>query len=172
VLTQQGEEGSDVLEGDIATCNVHVSLERLRASAAMRTPFFPGTKDEGWWLMVADVSSNAILAVQKVQLKTKTGLTRFVAASKSAAQGAATGVGQAGAVMPEEGGQRVSLKFRAPPPGAYQLQARGQPCAHRRAAHRLLLAGDVSLRLLDWLRRKAAAEVEGATSALCCAKAL
>jgi hypothetical protein len=32
----------------------------------MHTPFFPGTKEEGWWLFLADVSSNSLLAAQKV----------------------------------------------------------------------------------------------------------
>jgi hypothetical protein len=97
---QQGEEGGEILEGDLATCNVHISLERLGAagmltlpitplavnaahhlltavwlwslfpvcvSDAARTPFFPGSKEEGWWVFLADVSSNALLAAQKVR---------------------------------------------------------------------------------------------------------
>ncbi len=91
-LCPQGEEGSDILENDITTCNVHVCLERLGAAgacgrgkapwgwlltrflcnarcvtAATQTPFFPGSKEEGWWVLLADVSSNALLAAQKVR---------------------------------------------------------------------------------------------------------
>ena len=85
----QGEEGGDVLEGDIATCNVHVSLERLVSSGnrcalcafmwtqahppffaadaeSIHTPFFPAAKEESWWVLLADVSSNTLYAAQKV----------------------------------------------------------------------------------------------------------
>ena len=37
------------------------------ASDAVHTPFFPGDKEEGWWVLLADVSSNALLAVQKAR---------------------------------------------------------------------------------------------------------
>jgi hypothetical protein len=39
----------------------------LRVPDTAHTPFFPGSKEEGWWVFLADVSSNALLAVQKVR---------------------------------------------------------------------------------------------------------
>jgi hypothetical protein len=119
--TLQGEEGGDILEGDIATCNVHLSLERLASSGtdfglrrnciasvahsglrhaaeSIPTPFFPALKEEAWWVLLADVSSNTLYAAQKVRfvgrwravqnltrnaqvnLVTKCGLKRFRAA--------------------------------------------------------------------------------------------
>jgi len=85
-VCSQGEEGGDILEGDIATCNVHVSLERLSSSGdccalrafltalahpaayteSIHTPFFPAAKEESWWVLLADVSSNTLYAAQKV----------------------------------------------------------------------------------------------------------
>ena len=94
-LCSQGEEGGDILEGDIATCNVHVSLERLASSGkccvlhasittlahplsfaadaeSIHTPFFPAAKEESWWVLLADVSSNTLYAAQKVSTSSQT----------------------------------------------------------------------------------------------------
>ena len=34
----QGEEGGEILEGDLATCSVHLSLERLSATGVLLQP--------------------------------------------------------------------------------------------------------------------------------------
>ena len=64
----QGEEGSDILDGDIATCSVQVCLERMGSKSAPRTPFFSGSKQEGWWLLLGDATSNTLLVAQKVRV--------------------------------------------------------------------------------------------------------
>ena len=105
-------------------------MPRIRAAPdAVHTPFFPGEKEENWWVLLADVSSNALLAVQKarrarharsvscasrltryrgvqVSLSSKgKGLTKFrAAAAKAPAPGSAAG----STATPRPGGEPAS----------------------------------------------------------------
>ena len=83
---------------------------------SVHTPFFPAAKEEAWWVLLADVSSNTLYAAQKVSaagcagcanltrvrepaqvnLVTKCGLKRFRAA-RSAPQSAPVGAASAAA---------------------------------------------------------------------------
>ena len=105
-------------------------MPRIRAAPdEVHTPFFPGEKEENWWVLLADVSSNALLAVQKarraqrlrcvsrasrltrccglqVSLSSKgKGLTKFrAAAAKAPAPGSAAG----STATPRPGGEPAS----------------------------------------------------------------
>jgi hypothetical protein len=46
-------------------------------SAAVRTPFFPTHKEEGWWVILADTSTNALLVAQKASSSRLFSLTRL-----------------------------------------------------------------------------------------------
>lgn len=111
----QGEDG-DVLEGDLATCSVGVRLERLTAKHPPRTPFFSGDKEEGWWVLLADVASNTMFASQRVSLHTKVGVTDAAAAAAASANSTLSNT------QPAVGEQAVLLRFKAPPAGVHLLQ--------------------------------------------------
>lgn len=115
-----GEEGGEVLEGDLVTCSVRVRLERPRAAAPPRLPLHD--KDEGWWVIVGDVASNALFAAHKVALVTHVGLERFAQAARSPPPAAPTVDGVAGAGGDDSAGQLVTLRFKAPPAGVHQAQ--------------------------------------------------
>ena len=104
----EGEDAGEVLEGDLATCHVELLLERLSADGPPDAAQLLGSKEEGWWLLLADVSSNVLFAAQKVTPATVRGLTacRTGHAGETAAAGALS----------------VDLKFRAPPAGLHLLQ--------------------------------------------------
>ena len=64
-------DGGKVFAND--TCTVTVVLERdlqgdLRPVDA---PLFPKAKDEAWWLVVGDSSSNSLLAIKRIALGMK-----------------------------------------------------------------------------------------------------
>lgn len=63
----QGDEGTDMHENDFATCTVSVSLERLRDAQGASISYMPARKEEGWWLLLGDPSSNTLFAGQKAR---------------------------------------------------------------------------------------------------------
>jgi len=65
------QEDEDVCAGD--TVVVKVALERdmdVEVSAVV-TPYYPKPKDEGWWLIVGDPDTDALLSVKRVNLLRK-----------------------------------------------------------------------------------------------------
>jgi pre-mRNA-splicing helicase BRR2 len=46
-------------------------LYKQKGRTVVCAPLFPGTKTEGWWLVVGDRTSNALLAIKRVTLGTK-----------------------------------------------------------------------------------------------------
>ena len=132
-LSVQGEEQTDIHENDFATCTVTVHLERLHDTRPVGTPYMPAKSDEGWWLLLGDLASNTLFAVQKarlaalvpantvgadaadpvqVSLRAGVGLKRFRAAAK---QGASP------AEADNDGTQEFKLRFRAPQAGLFGL---------------------------------------------------
>lgn len=62
----------NVVAGDAVA--VAVTLERevdddMREIGNARASRFPGTKKEGWWLVVADVTNNALLSIRRLSVK-------------------------------------------------------------------------------------------------------
>lgn len=134
-LSVQGDERGDIHEGDFATCTVAVHLERLHDTRPAGTPYMPAKGDEGWWLLLGDLASNTLFAVQKVRrvnthkcahkllalmlpaviqvpLRASVGLKRFRAAAKQ---------GSLPAEVDSEGAQEFKLRFRAPQAGLFGL---------------------------------------------------
>jgi pre-mRNA-splicing helicase BRR2 len=46
-------------------------IHKQKGRTVVCAPLFPGTKTEGWWLVVGDRASNALLAIKRVTLGTK-----------------------------------------------------------------------------------------------------
>lgn len=63
---------TDVSEGDPVTVTVELEREWEEDSVPpVDAPLFPGKKDEGWWLVVGEPSTNQLLAIKRVSLGTK-----------------------------------------------------------------------------------------------------
>ena len=156
-LSVQGEEQTDIHENDFATCTVTVHLERLHDTRPAGTPYMPAKSDEGWWLLLGDLASNTLFAVQKARLAALVPANTVGADAADPGSGssprrrwveALPSSGEAGGV-PRRGGQRRHPGVQAPVPGAPGR-------AVRAACH-------VHVRHVDWVRHQSAAEAEGAS---------
>jgi pre-mRNA-splicing helicase BRR2 len=61
-----------VTSGD--TCTLEVVLERETEDTdigSVIAPFYPGKKEEGWWLVVGDPETKALLAIKRIALQLK-----------------------------------------------------------------------------------------------------
>lgn len=152
-------EGEDmVCEDDIVACKVRILMFRLNSSGkngkvcgGFQPPLFPSEKQEGWWLMLAEPTSNSIISSQRVELKEVKCTTELSAAARSkyaTGKDAKKDTKKKGDVVEEEGedapglvacsevdlkeaagAQTFTLKFRAPPAQTYTL------CAHLVSDH-------------------------------------
>jgi len=72
-LTFEVEDADEVTAGDAVT--VVVTLEREGEETtkvpSVHAPRFPKVKEEGWWLIVGDVKSNALLCIKRISLMLK-----------------------------------------------------------------------------------------------------
>ncbi|XP_046850049.1 U5 small nuclear ribonucleoprotein 200 kDa helicase-like [Xenia sp. Carnegie-2017] len=51
---------------------VHVDLEREDdQSGAVIAPFFPGKREEGWWLVIGDSKANSLISIKRLTLQQK-----------------------------------------------------------------------------------------------------
>eukprot|EP00884_Botryococcus_braunii_P003385 jgi/Botrbrau1/13047/Bobra.0187s0009.1 len=140
-----GEEDSDIMELDIVTCSCRLILSRAshvitgamapKGAVLAFAPYYPLPKREHWYLVVADAATNSVLAVNPTTLldaeaeglrlaqkslerhttQRLTGPTSDDAGSEAAASPAPE------QQQEEEVGQLVSLQFRAPKMGKYDL---------------------------------------------------
>jgi len=63
-------DSDNVSAGD--DVSVQVTLKRRRTEVGpVIAPRYPGTKEEGWWLVVGDTKSNQLLAIKRVTLQRK-----------------------------------------------------------------------------------------------------
>ncbi|KAL9153452.1 hypothetical protein ABFS82_10G049700 [Erythranthe guttata] len=124
----EGEEG--IQEGDIVTMQAWITLNRRNnlIRALPHAPFFPYEKEENFWLLLADSSSNDVWMSQKVNFMDES--TAIIAASK-AIQELLEGSGASPkeintavkvAVDKVKSGSRLVMgKFQAPSEGNYGL---------------------------------------------------
>ncbi|KAH6825380.1 DnaJ / Sec63 Brl domains-containing protein [Perilla frutescens var. hirtella] len=124
----EGEEG--IQEGDIVTMQAWITLSRWNGSirALPHAPYFPYEKEENFWLLLADGSSNDVWMSQKVNFMDET--TAIIAASKaiqelkegSGASAKEISISVKEAIDRVKAGSRLVMgKFQAPSEGNYNL---------------------------------------------------
>lgn len=124
----EGEEG--IQEGDIVTMHSWVTLKRRNGliRALPHSPHFPFDKEENFWLLLADPSSNDVWLSQKLSFMDE---ATAVAAASKAIQESKEGSGATAreintavkeAIDKVKNGSRLVMgKFQAPPEGNYNL---------------------------------------------------
>ncbi|KAI3473335.1 hypothetical protein Pfo_030626 [Paulownia fortunei] len=124
----EGEEG--IQEGDIVTMQAWITLQRWNGliRALPHAPYFPYEKEENFWLLLADSSSNDVWMSQKVNFMDET--TAIIAASKAIQElreGSGASAKEINAAVKEAidrvkaGSRLVMGKFQAPSEGNYNL---------------------------------------------------
>ncbi|GFP97576.1 Dnaj protein erdj2a [Phtheirospermum japonicum] len=124
----EGEEG--IQEGDIVTMQAWITLHRSNGSvrALPHAPYFPFEKEENFWLLLADSSSNDVWISQKVNFMDEA--TTILAASKAIQElkeGSGATTKEVNAAVKEavdrvkSGSRLVMGKFQAPSEGNYNL---------------------------------------------------
>lgn len=124
----EGEEG--IQEGDIVTMQAWVTLRRRNGliRALPHCPHFPFDKEENFWVLLADPSSNQVWLSQKLSFMDE---SAAITAASKAIQESKEGCGATpreinGAVKEavekvKKGSRLVMGKFQAPPEGNYNL---------------------------------------------------
>ncbi|KAL3839783.1 hypothetical protein ACJIZ3_024374 [Penstemon smallii] len=124
----EGEEG--IQEGDIVTMQAWITLHRWNnlIAALPHSPYFPFEKEENFWLLLADSSSNDVWMSQKVNFMDES--TAIIAASKAiqeSKEGSGATAKEIKAAVKEAidkvkaGSRLVMSKFQAPSEGNYSL---------------------------------------------------
>ncbi|CAI9778939.1 unnamed protein product [Fraxinus pennsylvanica] len=124
----EGEEG--IQEGDIVTMWAWITLHRGNGltGALPHAPYFPLEKEENFWLLIADSSSNDVWISQKVNFVDEA--TAIIAATKAIQElkeGSGDSAREINAAVKEAidrvkaGSRLVMSKFQAPAEGNYNL---------------------------------------------------
>jgi translocation protein SEC63 len=124
----EGEEG--IQEGDVVTMYAWVSLERRNGltAALPHSPNFPFHKEENFWLLLADSTTNDVWLSQKVSFMDETtaiaAATKAIQETREALGASAKEIGNAvrDAVDKVKKGSRLVMgKFQAPTEGNHNL---------------------------------------------------
>lgn len=124
----EGEEG--IQEGDIVTMHAWVTLERGNGliRALPHAPYFPIDKEENFWLLFAETSSNEVWISQKVSFMDEaTAITAASKAIQELKEGSGSTAREVSAAVKEaiekvkKGSRLVMGKFQAPAEGNYNL---------------------------------------------------
>ncbi|XP_051131604.1 dnaJ protein ERDJ2-like isoform X2 [Andrographis paniculata] len=124
----EGEEG--IQEGDIVTMQAWINLHRWNGAtrAFPHAPYFPFEKEENFWLLLADSSSNEVWVSQKINFMDDA--TAIITASKAIQElkeGSGASPKEINAAVKEAldrvkaGSRLVMSKFQAPSEGTYNL---------------------------------------------------
>jgi len=68
------EDADEVVEGESVAVIVQLQREGaddLKAAPKVHAPRFPKDKEEGWWLIVGDPKTNALLCIKRITLQLK-----------------------------------------------------------------------------------------------------
>ncbi|XP_076882392.1 dnaJ protein ERDJ2A-like [Bidens hawaiensis] len=124
----EGEEG--IQEGDIVTVQAWVTLKRANGltRALPHAPYFPFHKEENWWFLMADQTSNNVWFSQKVNFMDEaSALTAASKAIEETSEGSGTNPKETNKAVREavekvrSGSRLVMGKFQAPSEGNYNL---------------------------------------------------
>ncbi|KAJ7568230.1 hypothetical protein O6H91_01G024300 [Diphasiastrum complanatum] len=130
VCETEGEEG--VQEGDIVTLRAWITLKREigLVTAHPHAPYFPYAKDETYWLLLADVSSNNVWVSQRVTfIDENAAISQASTAIQDSLEGTGASDGEihsavkAAVARVKAGSRLVMVKFQAPSEGIYNLTA-------------------------------------------------
>ncbi|KAK6942639.1 Sec63 domain [Dillenia turbinata] len=127
-IETEGEEG--IQEGDIVTMHAWVTLKRGNGlvGALPHAPYFPFHKEENFWLLLGDSTTNDVWLSQKVSFLDEAAAR--IAASKAiqeSKEGAGASLQEINAAVKEaiekvkNGSRLVMGKFQAPAEGNYNL---------------------------------------------------
>ncbi|XP_043716928.1 dnaJ protein ERDJ2-like [Telopea speciosissima] len=124
----EGEEG--IQEGDIVTMHAWVTLKRRNGlvGALPHAPYFPFHKEENFWLLLADSTSNNVWMSQKVSFMDEAAaITAASKAIQETKEGSGASLKEISAAVKEavekvrNGSRLVMGKFQAPAEGNYNL---------------------------------------------------
>ncbi|KAJ4952870.1 hypothetical protein NE237_029702 [Protea cynaroides] len=124
----EGEEG--IQEGDIVTMHAWVTLKRGNGliGALPHAPYFPFHRDENFWLLLADSTSNNVWMSQKVSFMDEAAaITAASKAIQETKEGSGASLKEVNAAVKEavekvrNGSRLVMGKFQAPAEGNYNL---------------------------------------------------
>ncbi|KAJ4955220.1 hypothetical protein NE237_012003 [Protea cynaroides] len=124
----EGEEG--IQEGDIVTMHAWITLKRGNGlvGALPHAPYFPFHKEENFWLLLADSTSNNVWMSQKVSFMDEaTAITAASKAIQETKEGSGASLKEINATVREavekvRNGSRLMMgKFQAPAEGNYNL---------------------------------------------------
>eukprot|EP00656_Telonema_subtile_P033410 TRINITY_DN3701_c0_g1_i2.p1 TRINITY_DN3701_c0_g1~~TRINITY_DN3701_c0_g1_i2.p1 ORF type:complete len:1741 (-),score=696.10 TRINITY_DN3701_c0_g1_i2:270-5492(-) len=68
-LNYEVQEAEDICSGDSVTITCELEREGGEAPGAVKAPYYPKRKDEGWWLVVGDPKANSLLSIKRVSLQ-------------------------------------------------------------------------------------------------------
>jgi len=70
-LNFEVQEKDDICSGDAVTITCELEREGGEAPGAVKAPYYPKRKDEGWWLVVGDPKGNSLLSIKRVSLQAR-----------------------------------------------------------------------------------------------------